>query len=62
MNKNDRILLNEATREAGKLMINQGISIANILNEYEKVKHLILYEDFVELCKKRVVNFYKDVV
>jgi len=62
MDKNDKILLNEITRNAAKIMLNQGLDDPNILDEYEKIKHLISYKQFYELSRKRVISFYTDVI
>jgi len=36
MDKNDKILLNEITRNAARLMLFQGLDNPDILDEYEK--------------------------
>ena len=62
INESERLLINDVTRNAAKLLLIQGMSIANITEEYKKVNDLINYEEFYSLCEKRVINFNKGVI
>ena len=52
INESERLLINDVTRNAAKLLLIQGMSIANITEEYKKVNDLISYEKFIVYVKK----------
>ena len=59
INESERLLINDVTRNAAKLLLIQGMSIANITEEYKKVNDLIGYEKFIVYVKKGLLILIK---
>ena len=59
INESERLLINDVTRNAAKLLLTQGMSIANITEEYKKVNDLISYEKFIVYVKKGLLILIK---
>jgi len=59
INESERLLINDVTRNAAKLLLIQGMSIANITEEYKKVNDLISYEKFIVYVKKGLLILIK---